>query len=269
MREGTSNALAAVRTAGDLGDMTDTMQTGLLTLLIFGAALLYSTVGHAGASGYLAAMALLGVAPGVMRPTALTLNVFVATIASVKFIRAGCFSWPLFWPFAVTSVPAAFLGGRITLPTGLYKVVVGVVLLYAAVRLFRTAGQAAGVVTGPPPRLVALALGAVIGLLSGLTGVGGGIFLSPLLLFVGWAETREASGVAAVFILVNSAAALLGNPASLGLLPAGLAFWLPAALAGGWLGAEHGSRRLATPVLRRWLAAVLVVAGLKLILSSG
>ncbi|MDB4881171.1 MAG: putative permease [Gemmatimonadetes bacterium] len=247
--------------------MTDIAGTALLAVLIFAAALLYSTVGHAGASGYLAAMALLGIAPAVMRPTALTLNVFVAIIASVKFIRAGCFSWPLFWPFALTSIPAAYLGGRIVLPSDLYRVAVGLVLLYAAVRLFRTAGQPPRAVTGPPARPIALLLGAAIGLLSGLTGVGGGIFISPLLLFMGWAEMRQASGVAALFILVNSAAALLGNPASLGQLPAGLAVWLPAALVGGWLGAEHGSRRLATPVLRKWLAVVLVVAGVKLIVS--
>jgi uncharacterized protein len=146
-------------------------------------------------------------------------------------------------------------------------VAVGLVLLYAAVRLFRTAGRPPAEVTGPPPRWLALALGALIGLASGLTGVGGGIFLSPILLFMGWAETRAASGVAALFILVNSVAGLLGNPASLARLPSGLWFWLPAALVGGWLCAEHGSRRLPTPVLRRWLAAVLVVAGVKLILT--
>ena len=262
-----AGALAGVNTSGHLARMTDPALTTTLALLIFCAALLYSTVGHAGASGYLAAMALLGVAPAVMRPTALTLNVFVAIIASVKFIRAGCFSWSLFWPFALASVPAAYVGGRLQLPSDLYKAAVGVVLLYAAVRLFRTAGRPPRAVTGPPPRWIALLLGGAIGLLSGLTGVGGGIFLSPLLLFMGWAETRQASGVAALFILANSSAALLGNPASLAQLPPGLALWLPAALLGGWLGAEHGSRRLPTPVLRRWLAAVLVVAGAKLILA--
>jgi uncharacterized membrane protein YfcA len=245
----------------------DATHTGLLALLIFGAALLYSTVGHAGASGYLAAMALLGVAPAIMRPTALTLNVAVAVIASVKFIRAGCFSWPLFWPFAVTSVPAAYLGGRLGLPSHLYKAAIGLVLLYAAVRLFRTARLPVRPVTARPPRWAALLGGAVIGLLSGLTGVGGGIFLSPLLLFMGWAETRESSGVAALFILANSSAALLGAPASVTALTAGLVVWLPAAVLGGVLGAEYGSRRLATPLLRQCLAAVLVVAGAKLMLT--
>jgi uncharacterized membrane protein YfcA len=210
---------------------------------------------------------LIGVAPAIMRPTALTLNVAVALIATVKFARAGCFSWPLFWPFALTSVPAAYLGGGLALPSPLYKAAVGLVLLYAAVRLFRTARRPAQPVTARPPRWAALLAGAVIGLLSGLTGVGGGIFLSPLLLFMGWAETREASGVAAPFILVNSVAALLGNPASLTHVTAGLLVWLPAAVLGGWLGAEYGSRRIATPMLRRCLAAVLVVAGAKLVLT--
>lgn len=242
-------------------------QSLLLAVLVFGAAWLYSTVGHAGASGYLAAMALVGIAPAVMRPTALTLNVAVALIASVKFARAGCFSWPLFWPFALTSVPAAFLGGRLTLPSDLYRVAVGIVLLYAAVRMFWTSRQPVDQDIRRPPRWVALLWGAGIGVLSGLTGVGGGIFLSPLLLFMRWAGTREASGVAAVFILVNSMAALLANPSSLSQVPTALSLLLPAAIIGGWIGAERGSRRLATPLLRQWLAAVLVVAGLKLMLT--
>jgi uncharacterized protein len=245
----------------------DTTQTFLLALLIFSAALLYSTVGHAGASGYLASMALMGLAPIAMRPTALTLNVAVAIIASVKFIRAGCFSWPLFWPFAVTSIPAAFIGGRLVLPSHLYKVLLGLVLLFAAARLFQTAGKLNLNRTATPPRWAPPLIGAVIGLLSGLTGVGGGIFLSPLLLFTGWAETREASGISALFILVNSAAGLLGNMASLSRVGSGLMFWLPAAVIGGWIGAEYGSKRLTPPLLRQCLAAVLVVASLKLMLT--
>jgi uncharacterized protein len=242
----------------------DVPHAELLAVLIFAAALLYSTVGHGGASGYIAAMALVGVAPAAMRPTALTLNLAVALIGSVKFSRAGHFSGRLFWPFALTSIPAAFLGGRVTLPSPAYKAAVGVVLLFAAVQLYRTAGRVVAEVTRPPLP-AALAIGAVIGLLSGLTGVGGGIFLSPVLLMMGWAETRTASGVAAVFILVNSAAGLAGNPGSLGSVSSALPILLPAAVIGGWVGAEYGSRRLATPVLRKWLAAVLVVAGAKLI----
>lgn len=243
----------------------DALHAGVLTVLIFIAALLYSSVGHAGASGYLAAMALLGVAPTVMRPTALALNVAVALIASVKYIRAGYFSWSLFWPFAVASVPAAYFGGRLGLPSPVYKAILGVVLLFAAWRLFRTARQGDSDAIRPPHRAAALFWGGVIGVLAGLTGVGGGIFLSPLMLLMKWARTRESSGVAALFILVNSMAALLGDPASLGRVTGEIALWMPAAVLGGWIGAEYGSKRLATPLLRQCLAAVLVVAGLKLI----
>lgn len=212
-------------------------------------------------------MALMGVAPAVMRPTALALNVAVSAVATARFARAGRFSWPLFWPFAVTSVPAAWLGGRITLPTTHYRTLVGLVLLYAAVQLFLRADSLAREGTRPLPIPLALLLGALLGLLSGLTGVGGGIFLSPLLLLAGWAGTRESAGVAAPFILVNSIAGLLGNPASLARVSDSLVWWLPAALLGGWLGAGFGSRRLAIPWLRRLLALVLVVAGAKLLLA--
>jgi uncharacterized protein len=247
--------------------VTDTTNTILLALLIFSAALLYSTVGHAGASGYLASMALMDLAPAAMRPTSLMLNVAVAIIASTKFIRAGCFSWALFWPFAVTSIPAAFLGGRMVLPSHIYKVLLGLVLLYAAARLFQTAAKPNLSRTATPPRWAPPVIGAVIGLLSGLTGVGGGIFLSPVLIFTGWAETREASGISALFILVNSVAGLLGNTASLANVSSGLMYWMPAAVIGGWIGAEYGSKRLTPPLLRQCLAAVLVVASLKLMLT--
>jgi hypothetical protein len=243
----------------------DTTSSAILSGLILAAALLYSSVGHAGASGYLAAMALFGIAPSVMRPTALALNILVAAIATLKFYRAGCFAWPVFWPFAVTSIPFAFLGGGLSLPSSVYKIVVGLVLLYAAYRLFRIAPTALSPDLRPLPARVALGAGAAIGLLSGLTGVGGGIFLSPLLLFMGWAETRQTSGVSAAFILVNSIAGLLGQWSGLASLPDSLPLWATAAFIGGWIGAEYGSRRLGRVAIRRLLAVVLVLAGLKMI----
>ena len=172
-----------------------------IAVLFLLAAMLYSSVGHAGASGYLAVMALFGLAPAVMKPTALALNILVAAIATLKFYRAGRFSFELFWPFAVTSIPAAFIGGAIMLPARWYDAIVGVALLCAAVWMFRSAKTAAKVLVHQPPVGAALACGLVIGLLSGLTGVGGGIFLSPLILMMGWAETRATSAVAAAFIL--------------------------------------------------------------------
>ncbi|MCL2297222.1 MAG: sulfite exporter TauE/SafE family protein [Proteobacteria bacterium] len=232
--------------------------------LIFLAAALYSSVGHGGASGYLAAMALFGLAPLVMKPTALTLNILVAAIATIKFYRAGCFSWKLFQSLALASVPFAFIGGAVSLPGYLYKPIVGLVLLYAAYQLLAGKGVKAEV-SPPASRLPLFASGAVIGLLSGLTGVGGGIFLSPLLLFLGWAETRQVSGVAAAFILVNSAAGLLGHYSAVSSIPGEVLVWAPAAILGGWIGAQYGSRRLPAPIILKLLSAVLLVAGLKML----
>jgi uncharacterized membrane protein YfcA len=241
--------------------------TELLTLcaLVFVAAVLYSMVGHAGASGYLAAMALVGVAPAMMKPTALTLNILVATVGTIQFARAGRFSWPLFWPFALGSVPLAFLGGSLALPITLYKRVLAVVLLYAAYRLFRTVAAR----EGPRPiRLpVATASGAGIGFLSGLTGVGGGIFLSPLMLIMGWADVRRTAAVSAAFILVNSISGLLGHLSSVRSLPGEIGILAAVALVGGFIGSTLGSRRLPSPVLRRLLAVVLLVAAAKLSLA--
>lgn len=239
----------------------------LLSALIFCAALLYSAVGHGGASGYLAAMALVGLAPVVMRPTALWLNIFVAAIATARFYRAECFSWSVFLPFAVVSIPFAFLGGTLFLPNPAYRDIVGIVLVCAALLLFRSTLR----VTVPSPKSVpilpALLLGAGIGLLSGLTGVGGGIFLSPLLLFMGWTDAREAAGVSAAFILVNSIAGLLGHSAHAGSLPDAIPFLVCAAVLGGMIGSGLGSRRFSSMTLRRLLASVLVIAGLKFIFT--
>lgn len=242
----------------------ETITIAALALLILIAALLYSSVGHAGASGYLAAMALFGIAPAIMRPTALSLNILVATIATVKFYRAGCFSWSVFWPFALGAVPFAFVGGTMTLPVSIYKVSVGVILLFAAYWLYRTTQTTTVSKERPAPILTAISAGVLIGLLSGLTGVGGGIFLSPLLIFMGWAETRITSGVSAAFILANSIAGLSGHLSSVAALPGSIPIWAMAAGVGGWIGAEYGSRKLSTTTLRRLLALVLVIAGLKL-----
>jgi len=240
-------------------------ETLIIAILFFVGAALYASVGHGGASSYLAIMGLFSLAPDVMKPTALALNILVASVATFKFYRAGLFSWRLFWPFAVASIPAAFVGGAVILPARWYKIVVGVVLLYDAVWMFRSAMRPISKETHPPPLWAALLAGLAIGFLSGLTGVGGGIFLSPLLLRMGWAETRATSGVAAPFILVNSIAGLLGHIASVSQLPPSVPVWGAAALIGGWIGASYGSKRAPVPVLRQLLSLVLVVAGVKLI----
>ncbi|MEP6591130.1 MAG: sulfite exporter TauE/SafE family protein [Gemmatimonadota bacterium] len=239
---------------------------GIGTALIFAAALLYSAVGHAGASGYLAVMAFLGTAPAEMRPTALVLNLLVASIGTVQFARAGHFRWSLFWPFALGSIPAAYLGGRLALPGNWYRAVVGVVLLLSAVR-FAVTLRTADVVRTDPPRLLAVVAGLALGLLAGLTGVGGGIFLSPLLLMAGWADLRTTAATSAAFILVNSAAGLLGQGATLDALPPTVVGWAVAAILGGAIGSYLGSRRLGGAALRATLATVLVVAGVKLVLQ--
>jgi uncharacterized membrane protein YfcA len=231
------------------------------------AAFGYAAVGHGGASAYIAAMALAGIAPAEMRPVALLLNILVSSMGTWKFYRAGFFRWRLFWPFAVVSIPMAYLGGAITLPGNAYKVLVGVVLLYAAWQLWRSgkSGEEMREVREPPLGW-AMLIGAAMGLLAGLTGVGGGIFLSPLLLMLGWAGTKQTSAVAAPFILVNSLAGLAAVfVAKSAVLPTYVWILVPAVLVGGWLGAEYGSRRFANPVVRRVLAVVLALAGAKMI----
>jgi len=231
------------------------------------AAFAYAAVGHGGASAYIAAMALAGVAPAEMRPIALLLNILVSSMGTWKFHRAGFFRWRLFWPFAVVSIPMAYLGGAITLPGSAYKVLVGVVLLYAAWQLWRSGKRGEEMrAVREPPLAWAMAIGAAMGLLAGLTGVGGGIFLSPLLLMLGWAGTKQTSAVAAPFILVNSLAGLAAVfVAKNAVLPAYVGILALAVLIGGWLGAEYGSRRFANPVVRRVLAVVLALAGAKMV----
>jgi hypothetical protein len=232
------------------------------------AAFGYAAVGHGGASAYIAAMALAGIAPAEMRPIALLLNVLVSALGTWKFQRAGYFRWRLFWPFAVVSIPMAYLGGAITLPGQAYKVLVGVVLLYAARQLWRSGKRGEEIrEVHEPPLGWAMLIGAAMGLLAGLTGVGGGIFLSPLLLMLGWAGTKQTSAVAAPFILVNSLAGLAAIAiAKSAALPGYVWVLFPAVLVGGWLGAEYGSKRFANPVVRRVLAVVLALAGGKMVL---
>lgn len=236
----------------------------LLALLICVGAALYSSVGHAGASAYIALMALFSVPPAAMRPTALTLNIVVATLASGRYLRAGLFRWRVLWPFLVTAVPMAFVGGGIVLPSDIYRPLVGVVLWLSALRLFWPARLRAETEPRDPPIFMGMLGGAVIGLLSGLTGTGGGIFLSPILLFMRWSPVKPASGVAALFILANSIAGLAGNVSAVQNLPPQLPLFAASALVGGVVGTTLGIR-LNAAVLTKCLGAVLVIAGAKMI----
>jgi hypothetical protein len=241
----------------------------LLAALFFVAAVLYTTVGHAGASAYLAIMGVLGVAPDVARPTALALNIVVASFVTFRFWRRGHLSLRALAPFVAGSIPMAFLGGSLPVAPGLYKQLVGFVLLAAAVAVAVTARRAAETDTGHAaprvPVVPAVGIGAGIGLLSGLTGTGGGIFLSPVLILARWSEIRAASAIAAAFILANSVSGLAGNVARLSSIPAEIPLWMGAVVLGAIVGSEVGSRRGHTLLLRRALSLVLVIAGIKLV----
>ncbi len=245
--------------------MMDHAHLVVLFLAVGVIAFLYSSVGHAGASGYIAVMALMGLAPTIIRPTALTLNILVAIIAAFQFWRAGHFVWNLFWPFALLSIPAAYLGGYLQLPAWILKMTIGIVLLFSAARLFFRRGDPPEVT--PPSRPTAIGLGAFIGFLSGLTGTGGGIFLTPLLLFCRWARTKQASAVSALFILVNSIAGLIGFLSAKQSIPSIALPLAGAAVLGGGVGSYFGSRRFPVRTISILLATVLVIAGAKLILT--
>ncbi len=240
-------------------------QLPFMAAAILAIAFLYSSVGHAGASGYIAVLSLFSLAPEVIKPTALVLNILVACLASWQFWRAGYFSWSEFWPFALLSVPLAFVGGYVRLPPRAFTVLVGLVLLVSAARLLMR--PPADVKKSDPPRSASLAIGGGIGFLSGLTGTGGGIFLTPILLFKQWARTRSASALSAFFILLNSVAGLLGNLSSTKSFPAPALALLVAAGVGGVAGSDLGSQRLEPTVIKRMLALVLLIAGGKLILA--
>src|SRR6266513_1803199 len=218
----------------------DTTQLILLFLAIGVVAFLYSSVGHAGASGYIATMTLFGIAPMVIRPTALVLNILVASIGTFLFWRAGHFSWKLFWPFALLSVPAAYVGGYLQPSASILRILIGIVLLFSAARLVIRRNDPPE--TFPPSRPVAVSAGAGLGLLAGLTGPGGGIFLTPLLLFCRWAHIRQAAAVSALFIWVNSIAGLIGYFTKVHSIPPLGILLGAAAIIGGIFGSHLGSR---------------------------
>ena len=232
-----------------------------LILLLAIMAFLYASVGHGGASGYLAIMAIFAIAPPVMKQTALLLNLGVSLMSFIAFYRQGYFKWNLFWPFALGSIPAAFLGASIPLTDSTYKQILGACLFLAVIRMVVTLKES-------EPRRLNLGLGVLtggaIGVLSGMIGIGGGIILSPLLLLFRWASLKEAAAVSALFIFVNSVSGLAGLKTWIPMDQSQMMYWLVASLVGGFLGARWGAA-IASNVKVKWiLALVLIIASLKL-----
>lgn len=244
------------------------METVLLFyLLLFLVAFLYASVGHGGASGYLALMALFSIAPDVMKPTALLLNLFVSAVSFIQYYRGGHFKWNLFWPFALSSVPLAFLGGLVHVDANVYKKILGILLLIPIARFLFF-----GNVKTEPGREANMAgsllIGAFIGFLSGLIGIGGGIILSPVLLLLKWADMKQTAAISALFIFVNSLSGLAGQ-LTRGIQFSNEMYWYVAiAFIGGLCGAYFGALKFKQAILKNMLALVLIVAAYKLLFTN-
>lgn len=232
----------------------------ILALAIAVAAALYSSVGHGGASAYIALMALAGLAPEEVRPAALVLNILVAGLGAWRFIRAGRFDWKVFWPFAVAAIPAAFLAGRIEVSEASYRPLLAAALGAAALRYLFWPTIDAIKPSNAPSAIIALPAGAGLGALAGLTGIGGGVYLSPLLVFAGWADPQRATGIAACFIVVNSIAGLAGRASSLATLPSYLPWIMGAAMIGALIGTNWSLKGLDKSGVLRVLGVVLGIA---------
>lgn len=247
--------------------LTDMFPEALQTIGVSAAvaliAALYASVGHGGASGYLAVMALLSVPAAVMKPGALALNLLVAGIGAVQYFRAGHFRFRLLWPFALSSIPMSYAGARLPISLEIYGLVLAATLVWAGARLAFAAAPAADGAEFLPPMPLSLAVGALIGFVSGMVGVGGGIFLSPLFILKRWGSAKETAAVSAAFIWLNSASGLLGHAHVTVQWPAGWIWWAAAAAAGGVLGSHWGSRKFSNVALRRILAVVLLTAACK------
>lgn len=243
----------------------DSLQLLLFPLLFF-VAFMYASVGHGGASGYLALMAFYAFEPEVMRPTALVLNIFVSLTSFIQYYRGGHFKWKLFWPFAVASVPAAFLGGLISVDAKLYKTILGILLLFAIIRLiglnFKNNDHHQS-----PNLLISLIIGAVIGVFSGMIGIGGGIILSPVILLLNWGNLKETAAVSALFILVNSISGMAGLITQGVHLSHNMLWMIVVAFTGGLCGSYFGAQKAGNLFLKILLAVVLLLASVKLLFT--
>lgn len=238
----------------------------LFLLLLFMVAFLYSSVGHGGASGYLALMALFGMTPGIMKSSALIMNICVSIISFIHYYRGGYFKWKMFFPFAISSVPASFLGALIAVDANMYKKVLSVLLIFPVLRLFGVFGRE-NEEAREANRILAVLLGAGIGFLSGMIGIGGGIILSPVILLFHWANMKETAAISALFIFVNSVSALIGLIVTGLHIDTAVYSWVAITLAGGFLGAYMGSLKMNNPLLKKILAGVLLLASIKLLVT--
>ena len=242
------------------------MDFSLILVLFFIIAFVYSTVGHGGASGYLALMVFLNFVPEQIRPTALVLNILVSTIASLQYYRSGYFKKELFIPLIVFSVPLAFFGSWIQLSPSFFKIILGICLLLSVIRILGLIGNNSSTILRKMPLPIALIIGGGIGLISGMIGIGGGILLSPVLLLFRWADIKQTAAIAAPFILVNSISGLAGLLSHHLVFPDRMMWWVVATLIGGLLGSYWGSQRFNSVVLKYLLATVLLFAAGKLLM---
>ncbi|MDZ4707602.1 MAG: sulfite exporter TauE/SafE family protein [Saprospiraceae bacterium] len=233
-------------------------------ILLFIVAFLYASVGHGGASGYLALMALAGFAPAEMRPTALILNLFVSATSFIQYYRGGHFKLRIFWPFILASIPMAFWGGRIDIDDAFYKQLLGILLLVPIIRFIFYPNPSIEELKKASP-VFSLGIGAMIGFLSGLIGIGGGILLSPVLLLLKWTDQKQTAAISALFILINSASGLIGQWTKGIQISSGMFLLVVVAFVGGLCGAFLGSLRFDQKVLKYILAAVLMLAAFKLL----
>ena len=234
--------------------------------LIALVAFLYASVGHGGASGYLALMVLFGISPAVMKPSALILNLFVSAIAFMQYYRQGYFRWKLLLPFIILSIPMSFIGAKIHINTPTYKIILGICLLIATLRILGLFGKNSSKELAAPNFVLSLLIGGALGFVSGMIGIGGGILLSPVLLLLRWADLKQTAAISAAFIFLNSASGLAGASIGTEVFSSSIYLWATAAIIGGSAGAFFGSTRFNNVVLRYLLSVVLLFAATKLLI---